>query len=42
MVAKSISKDAADIVISFIIKELFNVKNMTVRLVTNDHFGTTI
>ena len=42
VVAQSIAKDAADIVMSFIIKELFNMKNMTVRLVTNDHFGTTI
>lgn len=42
VVANSIAKDSADIVISFIIKELFNMKNMTVRLVTNDHFGTTI
>ena len=42
MIAKSIAKDAADIVMSFMIKELFNIKNMSVRLVTNDHFGTTI
>lgn len=42
LLAKSSGKDAADILTIFAVKELFNIRALSVRLVTNDHFGNTL
>lgn len=39
VVAKSNRKDAADILIVLMAKELFNIRKLTLTLVTEDHFG---
>jgi hypothetical protein len=42
LLAMSSSKDAADILMTFLIKDIFNIKPIAIKLVTNDHFGDTL
>ena len=42
IIARSNRKDAADILIVFMVKELFNIRKLEIRLVTKDHFGETM